>query len=207
MNVFVLSTGRTGTMSLERACRHISNYTVSHESRCNLLGEDRLRYPKNHIEIDNRLSWFLGRLEKVYGDDAIYVHMRRNEDQVARSYVTRWNRETSIIRAYAYGILKRQEHQIDDPMAISKDYVQTVDENIEAFLENKPRKMTFHLENAAADFPRFWSLTGAEGDQDSAWQAFNDTANTSTESSRRQNELFGKIGRIIKKLPSFMRNA
>ena len=207
MNVFVLSTGRTGTMSLERACRHITNFSVSHESRCNELGDARLQFPDNHIEIDNRLSWFLGRLDKQFGDRAIYIHMRRNEEKVARSYVTRWNRETSIIRAYAYGILKRQEHQIKDPMAISMDYVQTVDEKIEAFLKDKSRFMTFHLEKAAKDFPEFWSLIGAEGDMEAAWEAFENTANTSAESSRRQNELFGKIGRILKKLPSFMRNA
>ena len=38
-----------------------------------------LAYTKGHIEVDNRLSWMLGRLDKVYADDlAIYVHLKRN---------------------------------------------------------------------------------------------------------------------------------
>jgi hypothetical protein len=178
MNVFVLSTGRTGTLSLEKACEHVTNYSCSHESRCSLLGDERLLYPDNHIEIDNRLSWFLGRLDQKYGDDAIYVHMLRDSEKVARSYVKRWNRETSIIRAYAYGILKRQEHQIGDAASISTDYVRCVNENITFFLKNKSKKMNFRLENAEEDFEKFWELIGAEGSFERSWKAFSQKHNS-----------------------------
>ena len=207
MNVFVLSTGRTGTMSLERACGHLSNYTVAHESRCNKLGADRLNFPDNHIEIDNRLSWFLGRLDATYGDNAIYIHMIRNSEEVAKSYGKRWNRETSIIRAYAYGILKRQEQHIGNTHDICLDYVETVNENIVQFLKDKSKSMTFRLDNAEEDLKTFWELIDGKGDYSAAQQAFADAANTSAQSTKIQEAPFGKVVRIIKKFPAFLRNA
>ena len=66
MNIFVLCTGRCGSMTFTKACGHIDNFSSAHESRCGRLGNERLAYPENHIEVDNRLSWddFNGR----YGD-------------------------------------------------------------------------------------------------------------------------------------------
>ncbi len=63
MNVFVLGTGRCGTTTFMKACRHVTNCTSGHETRVNHVGPERLSYPSNHIEADNRLSWFLGRLD------------------------------------------------------------------------------------------------------------------------------------------------
>lgn len=207
MNVFVLSTGRTGTLSLEKACGHIHNFTCSHESRCKFVGDERLNFPDQHIEIDNRLSWFLGRLENKFGKNAVYIHMVRDTDAVAKSYSKRWNRETSIVRAFGYGILKRQEHEINDPLEISRDYVNTVNENIRAFLKDKPNTLTFHLENAEEDFRKFWNLIGAKGNYEQAVSSLLDRHNTSQESSKIQEEPIGKFLRVIKKLPAFIRNA
>ena len=90
MNVFVLCTGRCGSTTFIESCRHIRNFSCAHESRTRLLGNERLAYPPNHIEADNRLSWFLGRLDREYGDDAFYVHLVRNTKDVARSYARRF---------------------------------------------------------------------------------------------------------------------
>jgi hypothetical protein len=70
MNVFVLSPGRCGSVTLAYACRHATNFRAGHETNCRLLGGQRFGYPPNFIEIDNRLSWMLGRLERAYGDKA-----------------------------------------------------------------------------------------------------------------------------------------
>ena len=64
MNIFVLNTGRCGSTTFIKACQHIRNYTALHESRANRIAEQRLAYPRDHIEADNRLSWFLGRLDR-----------------------------------------------------------------------------------------------------------------------------------------------
>ena len=89
MNVFVLSTGRCGSTTFIKACSHITNYSSAHESLSTRTGKQRLNYPENHIEADNRLSWLLGRLDNTYGDDAFYVHLNRNiEDTIASSNPT-----------------------------------------------------------------------------------------------------------------------
>ena len=47
-----------------------------------MIGPERLDYPDQHIESDNRLAWYAGRLEKRYGDDAFYVHLKRDRQRV-----------------------------------------------------------------------------------------------------------------------------
>lgn len=89
MNVFVLSTGRCGSTTVARAFSHATNYTSGHETRSHLLS-GRLEYPRDHIESDNRLSWFLGSLDRRYGNDAWWVHLTRDEERVADSLWRRW---------------------------------------------------------------------------------------------------------------------
>ena len=58
--VFVLCTGRCGSTTFARAAAHATNFTAKHESRTYKLGAQRLAYPDNHIEVDNRLAWWRG---------------------------------------------------------------------------------------------------------------------------------------------------
>jgi hypothetical protein len=171
MNVFVLNTGRCGSVSFIRACRHITNYTSGHETRSNRVGASHFHYPANHIEADNRLAWFLGRLDRAYGDNAIYVHLRRDPQATASSYVKRY--DGGIIRTYRRSILMgRPDNR--DPMAVSLDFIDTVTSNIELFLRDKCRVIDFSLESARQDFERFFHAIGAEGNlQDalSEWDA------------------------------------
>jgi len=112
MNVFVLNTGRCGSTTFIKACNHITNFSCAHESRAGILGEEHFDYPENHIEADNRLSWLLGRLERAYGDDAIYVHLKRNENDTAHSFTLRY--QAGIIKAYrAPGILMGLPEETD----------------------------------------------------------------------------------------------
>ena len=119
MNVFVLCTGRCGSMTFKRACAHMTNYAVAHESHRHRhnpeLGPAQriANYPENHIEIDNRLSWMLGLLDKEYGDHAFYVHLIRNREETARSFLNRWHsRDGNIIFSYSWGILSYRYDQI-----------------------------------------------------------------------------------------------
>ena len=165
MNVFVLCTGRCGSVTFSRACSHITNFTAGHESRSKLPGPDRVTYPRQHIEVDNRLSWFLGRLEQRYGDNARYVHLTRDRKQVGGSFNRRWHLRTSIMRAYAEQICMVSPK---DPLEICYDYVDTVTANINAFLRDKTHAMAFAMEDHADAFPAFWRWIGAEGNLDSA---------------------------------------
>lgn len=210
MNVFVLCTGRCGSVTFSQACKHISNFTSAHESRCHMLGDERFSYPPNHIEVDNRLSWLLGRLEEYYGDHAFYVHLRRNDKETAESYAKRSS--SGIMRAY------RQDIMLGLPpdtelLDVALDYCDTVNQNIAAFLQDKTHTMQFALENAQEDFKAFWKLIGAEGDLEAALTEFGITHNmhvpppSSSERGPVVWRVLKKGGRIVKKLPSFILTA
>lgn len=160
MNVFILNAGRCGSTTFIQACRHITNFSAQHESRVKLTGAQRLAYPERHIEADNRLSWLLGRLDERFGDDAYYVHLSRDLDTSAESFMRRAG--FGIMRAYREGVLLGAAEQSERELA--EDYLETVNTNIALFLKDKTHRMNFSLENARRDFTRFWEWIGAEGD-------------------------------------------
>jgi hypothetical protein len=169
MNVFVLTTGRSGSLTFAEACRHATNYSAGHETRVGLLGPGRLSYPPDHIEVDNRLAWFPGRLEAAFGDDAFYVHLRRDPAASAASFVRRWNKP--MMRAYRKGILWDVDPDVGR-LEIASDLNATVISNIDLFLRDKPNKMTIEIETASTSFPEFWDRIGAEGDLEAALAEF-----------------------------------
>jgi len=176
MNVFVLGTGRCGSETFARACQHMSNYTARHESHNPRLhrGVTRpyrsLRFPDNHIEVDNRLAWFLGTLEREYSDRAYYVHLIRRREEVARSLVARG--EESILFAYGWGILQhyRDARRLSEEAwyEIGLQYWDTINDNIAAFLRDKPQQQVMWLHEIEAPFRRYWNEIRAEGDLEAA---------------------------------------
>ena len=178
-NVFVLCTGRCGSTTFIHAARHAKNATAGHETRTHLTGPARLSYPQDHIEADNRLSWLLGRLDEAYGTEAFYVHLKRDPEAVAASFVKRAG--TGILRAYRTDILmqatkKNRAAGVED---FAHDYIRTVTQNIRLFLRDKPHQMEMNLETAQADFSVFWERIGAQGDLDAALSEWNMRYNSS----------------------------
>lgn len=180
MNVFVLCTGRTGSVTFANACTHIDNYTTGHETRVKLTGADRLAYPGNHIEVDNRLIWFSGRLEELYGKEAFYVHLTRNPEKVARSFNQRWENPFSIIRAYAHAIHFRKINELSETekLDICRYFVENTNKNISDFLADKPLKTSIDIDQVAQEFPAFWEAIGASGNLEKAVQAFSEKLNS-----------------------------
>ncbi len=171
MNIFVLSTGRCGSTTFAVASKHITNYSSAHESRAGKLNGGRLNYPANHIEVDNRLSWFLGSLDKIYGNRAFYVHLIREREKVAHSYAKRYN--YGIIEAYRKRIFIGLPPHQSSPLNVCRHYYNTVNANIELFLKDKDQQLTVRLDSAKEGFDDFWSQIGAEGDKAAAlreWQ-------------------------------------
>jgi hypothetical protein len=179
MNVFVLSTGRCGSTTFVEACKHVTNFTSAHESRARICGPDRLKYPAQHIEADNRLSWFLGRLDREYGNRAFYVHLKRDARKTAHSLLNRYH--GGIMRAYSAGILMRK-HARHDRFAVCLDYCDTVNSNIECFLKDKSHRLTMTLESARADFRLFWERIGAQGNLEAALAEWDVRHNPSSDS-------------------------
>ena len=165
---FILCTGRCGSVTFTKATAHITNFSTGHETRCHLTGTARMAYPDRHIEADNRLSWLLGRLDRTYGIEPLYVHLTRDPEEVAKSYLKRANH--GIIFAYRTEILMRaQRLNAENPLLeFCRDYVSTVTENIQHFLRDKPHTMSVRLENAKEDFQIFWEAIGAEGNLEAA---------------------------------------
>lgn len=214
MNVFVLCTGRCGSTTFAKACNHFTNFTSGHHSRSHYLGKERVQYPDNHIEVDNRLSWFLGRLEQQYGNNAYYVHLTRDSDAVARSLSKRVNWPSGIARAYRDGIIingpersaargldapKGRKRQPPEAHEAMRDYVQTVTENIELFLRDKQNVMRICLEDIKSAFPQFCDWIAAEGHLASAmkeWDEMHNAAAAGTGSRTR-------LGRLVRRVRSW----
>jgi hypothetical protein len=209
MNIFVLNTGRCGSTTFIMACRHITNFTCAHESRTGLLGADRFDYPENHIEADNRLSWLLGRLDKTYGDNAVYIHLKRNDNDTALSLIKRYSR--GIMRAYRNAGILLKLSRDSDPMAVALDYCHTVNSNIELFLKDKTRRMEINLENIERDFTAFWDFIGAEGDIKAALAEFEQHYHATrmpqiSKKAKLVPRIMMKIRRLIVKFPKYIKN-
>lgn len=162
-NVFVLTTGRSGSKTLAAALSHLPGWTVGHETNAHLHGPERLDYPDNHIEVDNRLAWMLGPLPGLY-PDARYVWLRRDPEAVVRSYNRRWGVTGGIMPAFDSGILLRpRQHQ---RRMVDEDYIDTarfmvriMEANIWSFLLARPPGSdlgTIWIEQPKPGFQHVW---------------------------------------------------
>lgn len=209
MRVFVLTTGRSGSVTFARACGHLTNFTSGHETGWPTTPDaeptERLTYADRHIEVDNRLVWLMGPLHRRY-PDAVYVHLTRDPEAVAASFAARWTGDpppagdsmlararrkmnlaprpgVSAMAMFAYPMLGRSRAwPATRRLDIARMMVDTVNGNIGEFLANKPH-MTIDLANAADVFPRFCAWVDAEGDLDAAAAEFSTLHNA----RRREN--------------------
>lgn len=179
MNVFVLGTGRCGTMTFAKACGHMTNFTASHESGRNRLGPFRFQYPANHIAVDYRLGWMLGRLDAYWGTRAFYVHLVRDPKATADSLVrlARLHRRSAkLVEAFdlpdwlnyasapVWAHMHVQAQKMLELERSALDMVESKTADIAMFLKDK-QHMVVHVERAQEDFGEFWDVINAEGDK------------------------------------------
>lgn len=81
MNVFVIGTGRCGTLTFSKASKFFEGFTAAHESKTK---NNNLVYMDNHIESDPHLFWHLPNLIRQY-PKAIYVHLVREKTACVKS--------------------------------------------------------------------------------------------------------------------------
>ena len=194
-HVFVLCTGRCGSVTFAKACGHFSNYSSGHETRISKVGDDRLAFSEGHIEVDNRLAWFLGRIQEKYGDQAFYVHLTRDEDEVAASYDRRWHHQSSIIQAFDQGIAR---HSTPHEQA-GHELARTINENIRCFLRDKPHQMTIDITEVESLFPEFVRRVGAQGNLEAALSEFSKQHNATAPESREKSKQSLPIVRLTMK--------
>lgn len=199
MRVFVLNTGRCGSLTFAKACSYITNYSTGHESLAPYYGEQRLEYPDGHIEVDNRLSWFLGALDTRFGNQAFYIHLRRNPEHVAKSFFMRWRPfrlrrvfgttkaafrdpytvPINVIQAFSNSLIMPNSltRTKRERLELCRFYVDTVNSNIRMFLKDKTQVATIDIESPSVPFTYFWDAIGAEGDFKAALKALSTSYN------------------------------
>lgn len=155
-------------MSFARAAEHLENYTAGHETKTRAVGPERIDYPDDHVEVDNRLSWFLGSLARRYDEtETFYVHLTRDAREVAESYLRRWDSvfRSSIVRAFGHGVLIRNEDwPMNDRREVVHQYVQTINDNITEFLCTR-ESMTIDITELSDRFADFAERIGGIYDQ------------------------------------------
>ena len=202
-NIFALSPGRAGSMTFVHACEGIEGFTAGHESRVDRVGTARLAYPENHIEADNRLVWHLGQLAQKYdGQDVLYVHLRRDPEKIAQSYLKRWLEfefSAGILPAFANGIVMREKPwPVEERLDVARYYVETVIANTEEFLKSRPH-IDVHLEDGGVSFNNFLNRMSATGDLEAvraAWASVKNDHNHSRE-IHATNRLSRRIARRL----------
>lgn len=178
--VFVVGTGRCGTTTFARACGHLDNWSAGHETNAKQLGADRFVYPRQHIEVDSRLSWFLGDLVDLY-PRALYVHLYRDPEDTARSIASRWH-GGAISFSRAFGESMVMQGRTDDPevrLECARFQVQTVNANIRLALNGGAvARMEVNIVEPTA-FRSFLRTIDAEGDIEQAVATFGQRHNAS----------------------------
>lgn len=167
MRVFGLCTGRSGSTTLAKALSHATNYTCGHETQPRKV-EGRLEYPDQHIEIDHRLSWFLGSLDKMYGDDAAYIHLTRDPEKVAESWSVRHNRGGQMPSWLDVVLYRPRPQDRRNALPGARLMVQTVTDNIALFLRDKTRVVRLDIDDPHQRFDEVWDMIGATGDRDAS---------------------------------------
>lgn len=174
-NIFVLCSGRCGSVALAHALSYAENFSVGHESRMAMLGPERLHFPDAHIEVDNRLAFMLGPLHARFGDDPLYVHLIRDPAACAASYAKRF-RPGLLMFAWARGIHVGLEDRLDLE-AVACNLVDTMNQNIRLFLRERPHTHTVQVEKFPHDLTMLWETIGAEGDLAAALESLSSPRN------------------------------
>lgn len=175
MRVFVIGTGRCGSVSFFHACKHITNYTVGNETY-NL----NLEYPDNHIEVNPQLRLCLSKLIRKY-PDSLFVHLIRNENDCVKSLAAL--NHGQVMEAYT--ILYPS---ITSPSLIetAKVFYECENELICTQLREATYKYTYLLELTEYLFPEFFIRIKARGDLFAALDEWKTPKNTREE--RGENE-------------------
>lgn len=178
MNVFVVGTGRCGTVTFTKACEHITNYTAAHEHRKGMALLDFV-YGPNHIAVDPHLSWVLALLLEAH-PDAFYVHLTRDRDAAAYSFYRRGRSHTRGIAPIMSSALQTNCFQMEDPEF--RQVCGAFHDIVNAAIRNQlrgHRSMTVHIERPKPQFREFWTQIGAEGDLEAALAEFDVRHNAS----------------------------
>lgn len=152
MRVFVVGTGRCGTVTFYHACRHITNFTSAHEGKAGSVPP--WEFPDNHIEIGSHLFSQMGPLCLAY-PDAIWIHLVRNREDCTASLASQCAvsmEHHSQIWFHAFRA---------PPQKVAEAYYDMVNTVVPLVF---PLAMRIDVESAVEQWPDFLLSIGAEVD-------------------------------------------
>ena len=153
MRVFVVGTGRCGSVTFSKACRHLDGFTVGHESP--IGGE--LSFPDRHVEVSPRLTWVLPLLVRKYHDDVLYVHLRRKREEVVASWIRRGrHRGPGIWEKLVNGSSENDYRQICE--LCHDGMIATIEQSLTG-----TNQMTLWLHDVRESWHEFWTAIRAQG--------------------------------------------
>jgi len=154
MRVFVVGTGRCGTVTFSKACAHITNFSSGHETYSRSFFEFKnLSIPDNRIEVDPHFAHVLPLALEKY-PDAKWVHLIRARKPCVESIA-----RTTGIKHYAKFASMNESVKIEH---VADTFYSVVNANIEMWLK-KTNSMTMHLEKLSEEWPAFWDFITAKG--------------------------------------------
>ena len=165
------------------------NYTAAHESMFGRPAAERFGpngYRDQHIEADTNMAWFMGPLRKRYGDNAYYVHLKRNRDATAKSLMGLIGRG-GFADGYAGTMFLSntppRENLEQSCLTMLYDYVDTMTANIDWFLEHHPagKQVTIDIDKPQHRFLQMWNDIDAKGNLGAALREFNTHYNAGQE--------------------------
>jgi hypothetical protein len=161
MRVFVVGTGRCGTTTFYQACRHITNYTVGHES-------EGFRIPKyefddKHIEVSHLNSIALPLLVKKY-PDSMFIHLIRDRQATIQSWVNGHPDLHEELNCWSR--LWYMERNLDAAQIAAARYDRVFE------LCERMTTWSFKLDRATMWWGVFWRYIKAEGSYDEALKEF-----------------------------------
>lgn len=165
MRVFVVGTGRCGTVSFKEACKFITNYTAGHET----VSFD-LEYLDNHVEVNPHFHARLTTVVTMY-PTAKWVHLTRLAEPCIESLAAMDEGGVMLKLGAMYPSL----YPAHDPPAIAARFYHDINARIAAtfdLLLPPSQRMLVRLENVKSDFKRFWDWIDAEGDLESALKSW-----------------------------------
>lgn len=154
MRIFVIGTGRCGTVTFSKACEHITNYTSGHETTTHGKEGNGFNFPDNHIEIDPRLSQFMPILIDKY-PDALFIHLRRNKKDCVNSLSKR--QSLALYNQFHLG------SGITDYNKTASIYYDNTVSLVNHLLGRTKHRMIIELESVELGFKRFWQQIKAKG--------------------------------------------
>lgn len=159
MRVFVVGTGRCGTVTFYQACMEIANYTAGHESK---NGEDQIgdwSFPDNHAEVSCNLLWGIPALRERY-PKAFWVHLTRERAACVDSLRQNCSRSQEMF-AQQWWFFR---HEVDPNRRarIAETYYDSYNALVRRLLP--PTALTLQLESIRESWPEFWEKIGAQGD-------------------------------------------